>query len=464
MNKNSNSIPSENRMGTAPIGPLLASMAIPMMLSMLVQAFYNIVDSIFVARISEDPATTVAALNAVSLAFPLQNLMIAFGGGTALGINALISRNLGAQRRDEADRVANTGIFLSLCTAAVFSLIGIFGAGFFFRVQTDVQQTIDYGTDYVTICLGFSVGIFMQFCFERLLQSTGRTSLAMISQLTGALINIILDPLLIFGVGPFPRLEVAGAAIATVAGQIIAATIALIFNLKLNPDIHLKPKYIRPEKETVVSIYKIGLPTIIMQSVGSIMTFCTNKILTGMNPEGDATAVFGAYFKLQSFIFMPIFGMNNGMIPIISYNYGAKRYNRVKKTIRLSIITAICIMLGGMLTFELIPDKLLLLFDATEGMLRIGVPALRIIGTHYILAGFNIIAGSVCQSIGNPLHSLIVSLCRQIGVLLPLAYIFSLSGNLDLVWCSFPIAEIVSLILSITFFRITMKRARSIME
>ncbi|MBQ7827639.1 MAG: MATE family efflux transporter [Clostridia bacterium] len=440
----------ENKMGTMPVGKLLATMAIPMMISMLVQAFYNVVDSVYVSRLGED------ALNAVSLAFPLQNLMIAFGGGTTVGMNALLSRALGAKKYDEADKTANTGIFLAICCSVVFALIGIFLSEPFFRFQTDVESIVKYGTDYASICLGLSIGIFSQFCFERLLQSTGRTALTMITQLIGAVINIILDPILIFGYLGFPRMEVAGAAIATVAGQIIAAIIAIILNIKLNPDIHIRPKMIRFNKDTVVNIYKIGFPSIIMQSIGSIMTFCMNKILIAFTTA--ATAVFGSYFKLQSFIFMPVFGLNNGMVPIIAYNYGAKRLDRVKRTVKLTIIAAICIMLVGFSLFELIPAKLLGFFNPSEKMLEIGVPALRIIGTHYLLAGFCIIAGSVCQAIGNPVHSLIVSVCRQLFVLLPVAWLLSRTGRLELIWLAFPIAETVSLTLSAIFLRRTLKK------
>jgi len=443
-------------MGIKPVGGLLASMAIPMMISMLVQALYNVVDSVYVSRLGED------AFNAVSLAFPLQNLMIAFGGGTTVGMNALLSRYLGAKRQKDADRVANTGIFLSLCCAALFSIIGIFGARLFFSVQTDVSDIVEYGTDYVTVCLGLSVGIFSQFCFERLLQSTGRTTMSMATQLIGALINIVLDPILIFGYFGFPKMGVLGAAIATVTGQIVAAIVAIILNLKVNHDIHISPRLIRFNKETVIGIYKIGLPSIIMQSIGSVMTFCMNQILIAFTTA--ATAVFGAYFKLQSFIFMPIFGLNNGMVPIIAYNFGAKKSDRVKRTIKLTIITAMCIMSVGMALFEFIPATLLGFFNPSKEALEIGVPALRIIGTHYLLAGFCIIAGSVCQAIGNPLHSLIVSVCRQLFVLLPVAWLLSLTGKLMLIWIAFPVAEIVSLILSSIFLRKTLKTADSIMK
>ncbi len=444
--------PQENKMGTMPIAKLLISMSAPMMVSMIVQACYNIVDSIFVSQLSEN------ALNAVSLAFPLQQLMIAVCGGTAVGMNALLSQALGAKKFDRANKVANTGIFLFAISCIVFVIIGIFASRPFFMMQTDVKEIVEYGTDYATICLTFSVGIFGQFCFEKILQATGRTFLTMITHLVGAIINIILDPILIFGLLGFPRLEVAGAAVATVAGQIVAAILAIIFNVKLNPEVHISTKLIRWDSKIVKDIYKIGLPSIIMQSIGSVMTFCLNKILIAFTTT--ATAVFGAYFKLQSFIFMPIFGLNNGMVPIVAYNYGAKNLKRIKKTVTLSIAIAMSIMTLGLIVFELIPDVLLSFFNASEEMLAIGVPALRIIGIHFVLAGFCIIAGSVCQAIGNPAHSLIVSVCRQLLVLLPVAWLLSQTGRLELVWFAFPIAECVSLILSAIFLAKTMRRAK----
>ena len=445
----------ENKMGVLPVGKLLAGMAIPMMISMLVQALYNIVDSIFVAQLSED------ALNAVSLAFPLQNLMIAFGGGTAVGINALLSRSLGEKKQDMADKAANTGIFLSLCNFVVFALIGIFFSRTFFQLQAGGEEVIvEYGTQYATICLGCSIGIFSQFCFERLLQSTGRTTLAMCTQLIGAVTNIILDPILIFGLCGFPRLEVAGAAAATVAGQILAAIIAVIMNLKKNPDIHIIPREIRWNGIIAKEIYRVGFPSIAIQSISSIMTCGMNKILFGFN--NTATAVFGAYFKLQSFVFMPVFGLNNGMVPIISYNYGAARMDRVKKAVKLTIATAICIMLCGLAAFQLIPSTLLSFFNASPEMLEIGDTALRIISLHFPLAGFAIIAGSVCQAIGNPFYSLIVSVCRQLLVLLPVAWLVAQTGRLELEWLAFLAAEIVSVTLRAIFLRRTMKAANAL--
>ena len=446
---------TENKMGTQPVGRLLAGMAIPMMISMLVQALYNIVDSVFVSRLSEN------ALTAVSLAFPLQNLMIAVCAGTTVGMNALLSRSLGAKEQERADRAANTGIFLALASFVVFAIVGALFSRTFFLLQTDVPEIVDYGTDYARVCLCCSIGLFCQFTFERLLQSTGRTHLSMCTQILGAVTNIVLDPILIFGLLGFPRLEVMGAAVATVVGQCLAAVAALILNLKKNPDLHIRPRHIRGHGATVKNIYRIGLPSIVMQCIGSVMVFGVNRILISFTTT--ATAVFGAYFKLQSFIFMPVFGLNNGMVPIIAYNYGAKKPDRVKRTIKLAVLSAMGIMAVGFAVFEIAPGALLSFFDASENMLAIGAPALRIIALSFILAGFCIIAGSVCQAIGNPFYSLIVSVCRQLVVLLPVAWLLSQTGNLTLVWLAFPIAELMSLTLSIIFLRKTLRMADAAM-
>ncbi len=400
----------------------------------------------------------------MSLAFPLQNLMIAVGGGTAVGINALLSRSLGEKRQDMADRAANTGIFLALCSFVVFALHRIVFVPALLswprprmRVIVELRHPIRH-----RLPGAFSIGIFSQFCFERLLQSTGRTFYAMCTQLTGAVINIVLDPILIFGYFGAPRLEVVGAAVATVAGQIVAAIIAVIINIKRNPDIHIRLREIRWNRVVAGEIYRVGLPSIVMQSISSIMTFGMNKILISFTEA--ATAVFGAYFKLQSFVFMPVFGLNNGMVPIISYNYGAAKLDRVKHTVKLTIITAICIMAVGFAAFQLIPGVLLSFFNASDEMLSIGTVALRIICCSFPLAGFAIIAGSVCQAIGNPFYSLIVSVCRQLVVLLPVAWLLSQMGRLELVWLAFPVAEVVSLTLSAIFLRRTMRSAAAALD
>lgn len=441
---------TENKMRTMPVDKLLLSMSLPMMISMLVQALYNIVDSIFVSRICED------ALTAVSLAFPIQCLMIALGTGTGVGVNALLSRSLGEKDYERVNKSAMNGIFLSLLNVLIFIIIGVFAVRPFYLSQTDDPEIIAYGVQYLTIVCCCSIGIYTQFIFERILQSTGKTFYTMLTQGLGAIINIILDPILIFGLVGFPKLGVAGAAIATVIGQIIAGIFAIIINLKKNTEVKLHLQGFRPDLPIIKQIYAVGLPSIIMQSIGSIMTYGMNKILISFS--STATAVFGVYFKLQSFIFMPVFGLNNGMIPIIAFNYGAKKKDRLLKTMKLSICYAEALMLIGVLIFQFLPEPLFRLFDASDHMLSMGIPALRIISTHFLLAGFCIIVGSVFQALGNGVYSMIVSITRQLAVLLPAAYLLSLLGNVNYVWWSFPIAELASLAISTFFlFRINRK-------
>lgn len=434
----------ENKMGTQPIAPLLISMALPMMVSMLVQALYNVVDSIYVSRLSE------AALTAVSLAFPVQNLMIAVAVGTGVGVNALLSRSLGEKRFDQADRAANNGLFLALCSMVVFVLLGLFGSRAFFCSQTTDPEILEGGIAYMRIVTIFSQGIFLQCMLEKLLTSTGKTFYSMLLQLSGAVINILLDPVLIFGMFGLPRMGVAGAAAATVIGQWAAMLLGFWLNMRKNDEIHLSLAGLRPHWITIKLIYSVGLPSIAMQSIGSVMTFCMNTIL--MSFTSTATAVFGVYFKLQSFVFMPVFGLNNAMVPIISYNYGARKPDRMLKTIRLSMAYAGCIMVAGFAVFQLFPDQLLGLFDASPEMLAIGEHALRRISYSFLLAWACIIVGSVFQALGRGMLSLWVSVGRQLLALIPLAWLFSLSGQLDLVWFSFPCAELVSLALSMIFF------------
>lgn len=435
----------ENKMGVMPIPKLLITMSLPMMLSMLVQALYNIVDSIFVAQIDE------YALTAVSLAFPLQNLMIGVATGTGVGINALLSRSLGEKNEKEASLAANNGIFLALVSYLVFALIGLTISRSFFAMQTNIPEIVEYGTQYLTIICICSFGLFMQIAFERLLQSTGKTLYTMITQSLGAIINIIMDPILIFGLFGFPKMGVAGAAAATVFGQITAMTLALVFNLKVNHEIRLSIKGFRPDLRIIRIIYSVGVPSIIMMAIGSVMTFGFNKILLMFT--STATAVFGVYFKLNSFAFMPVFGLNNGMIPIIAYNYGAQNKQRITATIKMSICIAISLMLVGLAVFQLLPDKLLLLFNASDHMLDIGVPALRTISLSFLFAGFCIVVGSVFQALGNGIYSLIISIARQLVVLLPAAYILAHTLGLNAVWWSFNIAEIVSLVMSVVLLR-----------
>ena len=439
----------ENKMGTMPIGRLLLTMAIPIVISMLVQALYNVVDSVFVAQLSED------ALNAVSLAFPVQNLMIAVAVGTGVGINALLSKSLGEGNQAKADRTAMNGLFLSALSFLVFAVIGLTCSRLYFTIQTDIQRIVDYGESYMMICCVCSFGVFFQITLERTLQATGRTLYTMFTQATGAIINIILDPIMIFGLFGFPRLEVAGAAVATVAGQILAAILAIIMNLKKNPDIHIVPREIRWNTIIAKEIYRVGFPSIVMQSISSIMTYCMNLILVQFTVT--ATAVFGVYFKLQSFFFMPVFGLNNGITPIIAYNYGAGQRKRMLKTIKLSMLVAFCLTFIGFLCFEGIPQILLGMFNASDEMLTIGVPALRIIGIHYLIAWFCIVSGTVFQALGKAFFSMIVSIMRQLFVLIPAAYILAKLGGLHVVWWSFPIAEIISLMVS-SFFLVRINR------
>ena len=436
-------ITKENKMGIMPVNKLLVSMSLPMMLSMLVQALYNIVDSVFVSRINEN------ALTAVSLAFPLQTLMIALGAGTGVGINALLSKSLGEKDFIKANKTAVNGVFLAVVNYIIFLLVGIFLTGPFYLSQTKDAQIVEYGKQYLMIVCCCSFGIYMQFVFERLLQSTGKTFYTMITQGTGAIINIILDPIFIFGYFGIPRMGVAGAAIATVTGQVVAGIIALIINVKKNTEIKIQFRGFRPDSVIIKQIYRVGIPSIIMQAIGSVMTYGMNKIL--MTFSSTAAAVFGVYFKLQSFIYMPIFGLNNGMVPIVAYNYGAGKKDRLIKTVKLSVLYAICLMVIGFIVFQIFPAQLFALFHASDTMLEIGIPALRIISCSFLLAGFCIICTSMFQALENGVYSMIVSIARQMVVLLPVAYCLSLLGNVTYVWWAFPIAELSSMCVSIFF-------------
>ena len=451
-------VKTENKMGYMPEGKLLLNMSLPMMLSMLVQAMYNIVDSIFVSRISED------ALTAVSLAFPLQSLMIAIAAGTGVGVNALISRALGEKRQDKVDQVASNGLFIYALSYVVVAILGVLAVRPFYAMQTGAGQEniLELGVTYLSIVMVFSFGLFGQFIFERMLQATGRTVFTMISQMVGAIINIILDPILIFGLLGFPKLGIAGAAVATVVGQIIAAIIGCIYNMKKNPDVHVSFKGFQPNGKIIGEIYMIGVPSIIMQSIGSVMTTGMNLILMGLS--STSAAVFGVYFKLQSFFFMPVFGLNNGLIPIISYNYGAKNKKRMINTMKYGYIIALFFLLLGFAAFELIPGQLLLLFDASEDMLAIGIPALRIIGIHFLIAWFCIVTGTLFQAVGSAVYSMYVSLARQLVVLLPAAYILAKLGGLALIWWSFPIAEVMSIMITLICLRLTIKKKLSLLD
>ncbi len=434
----------ENKMGTMPVGKLLVQMSTPMMLSMLTQALYNIVDSIFVAMISEN------ALTAVSLAFPLQNLMIAFGVGTGVGVNALVSRSLGAKKQERANRIATTGFRLTIATYIVFALLITLTVRPFFAMQTDDAEIISYGVTYMQIVGLLSIGMFFQSMNEKLLQSTGKTHLSMITQILGAVINMIMDPMLIFGVGPFPEMGIAGAAAATIFGQTLAGLLGLYFNKTKNKEITVSLKEYKTDMEIIRHIYSIALPSILLPAIGSIMTFGLNKILITFS--STATAVFGVYFKLQSFVFMPVFGLNNGMVPIVAYNYGAKKPERIMEAYKLAIIGAEGLMVIGLAIFMIFPDQLMALFSASDEMTVMGRVALRTIALMFPLAGFSIVNISTFQALGHGFVSMLNSLIRQLIVLLPAAYFLSGIG-LDAVWWAFPIAELSSLIFCIIYMR-----------
>ena len=437
-----------NKLGTMPISKLIWNMSLPIIVSMLVQALYNIVDSVFVSRICEQ------ALTAVSLAFPAQNLMIGLATGTAVGVNALMGRALGAGEHERANHIATNGVFLAGVGFAICAILAAFFARMFFAAQTSIDYIVDNGTTYLRICCCASLGLFAEIMFERLLQSTGRSILSMYTQGLGAIVNIILDPICIFVL----NMGVAGAAVATVIGQFCGCALALYFNLKKNHDIRLHFKGFRPHWKIIGQIYAIGLPSVVMVAIGSVMTFCMNKILIAYHSAKETAATaFGIYFKLNSFIFMQIFGMNNGVVSIIAYNYGAQHRRRMTETIKRSTIYASCIMLLGMSIFLSIPGTLLKIFDATDTLLAVGVPALRIISLSFCMAGASIALTSAFQALGKSLYSMIISIIRQLVFLVPLAYILARYGagigNNDLVWWSYPIAEIAALTVSLLFFR-----------
>ncbi len=434
-------VQTENKMGFMPLGKLLVQMSLPMMISMFVQSLYNIVDSIFVAQISEN------ALTAVSLAFPIQNLMFSVVIGTGVGINSLLSRRLGEKNFEEVDKVANNGLFLTICGAIVFMIVGFIVPRMYFESQTDNPEIIEYGVTYMQICLIACAGVFGGITFERLLMSTGKTGLSMVSQLTGTVFNLVFDPLLIFGLAGFPKMGIAGAAVATVLGQFAAMFVSFTLNIKKNKEIHLSFKGLKPEGKIIGNIYAVGIPSIIVCSIGSILVYFLNIILGAFSTT--AIAVYGVYFKLQSFIFMPVFGLNNGIVPIVAYNYGAKYKDRIVRSIKLCAIAAIMIMVAGLLIFELFPRQLLAMFNASEEMYAIGLPALRRIAIHFPIAAICITLISVFQALGKGLMSMIVSFVRQVIVLLPAAYLLSLTGDVNNIWWAFIIAESASLVASL---------------
>ncbi len=435
----------ENKMGTMPVGKLLVNISLPIIISMLVQALYNIVDSYFVAKLSE------TALTAVSLAFPVQNIMISIAVGTGVGMNAFLSKSLGEKNENLVHNVANNGMFLFLLSYVVMAVIGFLFSGTYFSIQTDINEVIKSGTVYTQICTMFSIGVFTQIAFERYLQATGKTVYSMITQLSGAIINIILDPILIFGLYGFPAMGVAGAAVATVIGQICSTVAGFFLNHFFNHEIKLSFKGFRPDFSIIKRIYSVGFPSILMRSVTSVMSFGMNGILLGFS--STAAAVLGIYMKLESFVLMPVYGLNNGMVPILAYNYGAKNKDRIIKTIKLSLVGAVCIMLFGFALMQLFSQEILLIFNASENMLSIGTVALKIISFQFLLSAFSIVFNAVFQAFGKGFYSLTVSLIRQLIVLLPVAFIISKFGKLDLVWLAFPIAEVVSLVTAVFFMK-----------
>lgn len=441
----------ENKMGTMKIPKLLFSISVPIIISMLVQALYNIVDSIFVARFDPDAGT-----GALTLAFPIQMLMIALATGFGVGMNALLSRALGQKNKERADLVAGQGFFLTLSAYLLFLIFGLFIVKPFVAMQAEEGSLLyQYSVDYLSVTSVFSIGVFVQVTAERLLQATGKSVYSMATQLSGAITNIILDPILIFGLLGAPEMGVTGAAIATVIGQAVSAIVGIVLNITLNKEITLKIKNILPKVKLLSEMLAIGIPSVLMQAIGSVMTFSMNNIL--LKFSGAALNVFGIYFKLQSFIFMPVFGLNNGMIPIIAYNYGAEKKERIYATMKLAAIAAISYMLLGFAVFQLLPETLLGLFNASAEMISVGVPALRIISISFMMAGFSIVSISTCQALGKSIYSLIVSVARQLVVLIPSAYLLSLSGKVGLVWLAFPISELVGCTCCIIFVRIVLK-------
>ena len=434
----------ENKMGVMPVGKLMVNMALPMIISMLVQALYNVVDSVYVSQVSE------SAVTALSLAFPIQNLQIGFAVGIGVGVNSLLSKSLGERNQKAANLAAGNGMVLMLVVTALFMLFGFFGVRPYFEMQSNVAETVEGGIVYTRIISVFSAGIFLEILGERLLQATGRTVHTMISQSLGAIINIILDPILIHGWLGMPAMGIAGAAVATVIGQWAGALLVMFFNWRHNPEVQFGKQYLKLEKKTVGSILTVGVPSIVMNGIGSVMNFGMNQILQGFTET--ATSVFGVYFKLQSFFFMPLFGINNATISIMAYNYGARKPDRLLKSLKYACGAAVSIMLLGLAVFQFFPAVMLNMFNPTPAFLEIGQVALRTISWSFPIAAIGIALGASFQALGNGIYSTIVSLCRQMLVLLPAAYLLSLSGQVDLVWMSFPIAEVVSGIVTVLLF------------
>ena len=446
----------ENKMGVMPVGRLLLTMALPMIISMLVQALYNVVDSIYVSQISE------SAVTALGLAFPVQNMQIGFATGIGVGMNALLSKSLGEGNRERVNRAAGNGIFLMVISVVIFMVFGFVGSHGYYAMQSEVAETVEGGAAYIGICCIFSLGIFVEILGERMLQASGRTVYTLFTQGIGAVVNIVLDPILIFGKLGLPAMGIAGAAVATVIGQWVAAALAVYFNIKHNPDVKLGLQFVLPRKDILKPILAVGIPSIIMMAVGSVMNFGMNQIFLSFKDYGETAAgVFGIYFKLQSFFFMPVFGLNNAAISILAFNFGARNPKRITATLKWTVGAVMVIMLLGLTAFQLFPENLLGMFNPSDDFLAMGVSALRIISLIFPLAAVGIALGSSFQALGNGIYATITSLCRQLLVLLPVAFLLSLSGDVHLVWWAFPIAEVVSLMVTLILFaRIFRKKIR----
>ncbi|MBQ7415928.1 MAG: MATE family efflux transporter [Oscillospiraceae bacterium] len=444
---------TENKMGVMPVGKLLVNMATPMIIAMLVQAFYNVVDSYFVSRISDQKEIRESAIAAMSLAFAVQNILIGFAVGIGVGVNALLSKSLGEGNQERANRAAGNGMTLAVLATLIFMVFGVVGTRPYFQMMSNSALTVKFGTQYISICCLFSLGVFIEVLGERLLQASGRTMYTMVTQGVGAVINIILDPILIFGYGPFPEMGIAGAAVATVAGQWVAAILAILFNLKFNPDVQFGLRYFKLRADVVKPVLTVGIPSVIMNSIGSVMNIGINKILQGFTQYGEVPVnVFGIYFKLQSFFFMPLFGMNNATISIVAFNYGARKPERITKTLKIACTSALVFMLAGLAVFQAVPELLLGIFDTSADFLHMGGRALRIISLCFPFAAVCIALGASFQALGNGMYSTIVSLCRQLIVLLPVAYLLSLTGEVNAVWWAFPVAELMSLTATVILF------------
>lgn len=434
-----------DRLGTEPVHSLLLKMSAPLMVSMFVMALYNIVDSIYLGHYSTD------SLAAVSYCFPFQNLNIAFGIGTAIGMSALLSRHLGARKYDKADKVAHNGFILAFINYSIFFIIGCF-AGPIMRMMTNdatSEMIISEGTVYLRITQWLSIAPMIQSMFERLLQGTGKTKYIFYIQVSGTIFNAIVDPILIFGLFGLPAMGAKGAALATVFGQLLGCVLGHVFNKKYNKEIQLSFSKVRPHLQTMKEIYRIAIPTIVLQSVGAVMTFSLNRILSQFSDL--AVATFGVYFKLQSFVFMPLFGMNNGSVPIIAYNYGADRKDRLEETMRLGARYGVGIMCVGTLLFWLFPKELMALFDSPPEMVAMGVVALHIISINFPFAGYAIMRGAAFQALGKSVYSMNISLVRQLVIIIPCAFIFAKLGGVNAVWWAFPCAEVAGVSMSIIY-------------